>query len=368
MKRRTGILLGSAAVALALLTIGYFIATRAAPRLTVTTWAGEYSRAQANAFFRPYALRSGIDIRQALYDGDLDNLRTQIRTRQYSWDIVDFELPTAILACKEGLLEKVDPAILPLGANGAPAASDFVKNAIGPCWVGTVVYSQLLAYAPDRFREDPPKTLRDFFDVQKFPGPRALHRDSAKFNLELALLADNAKPEDIYKILSTPEGVERALFKLDSIRSTTIWWKDSSEPAALLESGRAAFSTILNGNLYEAAIHRQRIAPIWDRQLYELDVFGIPKGNPRQKMALDFLRFATGARQLAVVSQWVPYGPARTSALPFVGRNPDRKIEMRPFLPTAPQNFATAFAVDDAWWQANGTRIQTRWETWLDGR
>jgi putative spermidine/putrescine transport system substrate-binding protein len=368
MKRRTRIILGTLAGALVLGTIGYFIMTRPAPVLTVTTWAGEYSRAQANAFFRPYSLRAGVDVHTALYDGDLTDLRRQIQTKQYTWDVIDFELPTAINACDEGLLEKIDASVLPPGANGASTAKDFVTNAIGKCWIGTVVYSQLIGYSPARFRDNPPKTLADFFDVQHFPGPRALRRSSAKFNLELALLADGVKPGDVYKVLSTPEGVERALFKLNSIKSTTIWWSNTSEPGQMLETGRAAFSTMLNGDVYDAAIHKRQIAPIWDGQMYELDVFGLPKGNPKKDMALDFLRFATGSQQLAVVANWVPYGPARRSALPFVASNPDLKIAMRPYLPTEPDHFATAFAIDDAWWKANGARIDLRWQSWLAGQ
>jgi putative spermidine/putrescine transport system substrate-binding protein len=365
MKRRTKIILSSVAGAVVLLAIVYVIATRRAPILTVTTWAGEYSRAQANAFFRPYSLRTGVDVRIALYDGDLDSIRQQIVSKKYTWDVVDFELPTAIKACDEGLLEKIDAKMLPVGPNGAPPSKDFVANAIGPCWIGTVVYSQMIAYSPARFRSDPPKTLADFFDVQKYPGPRALRRGSAKFNMELALLADGVKPQDIYKVLSTPEGIDRALFKLTSIRSSTIFWDSTSDPAAMLEDGRAAFSTILNGDIYDAAIHHRRIAPLWDRQMYELDVFGIPKGNPNVKKATDFLRFATASPQLAVVSDWVPYGPARRSALSFVGKNPELKIAMRPYLPTEPVNFATAFPINDAWWKEHGALIEARWQSWL---
>jgi putative spermidine/putrescine transport system substrate-binding protein len=183
--------------------------------------------------------------------------------------------------------------------------------------------------------------------------------------MEMALLADGIAPADIYKVLATAEGVDRALHKLDSIRSTTIWWNAADEPATMLADGRAAFSTILNGNLHDAIIHHLAIAPVWDRQLYELDVFGVPKGNPKLKMALDFLRFATTPRQLAIVSDWVPYGPARRSAIAFVTRNPELGTPMRAFLPTAPENFATAFAVNDAWWRRHGPIIESRWQSWL---
>src|SRR5262249_16461929 len=161
------------------------------------------------------------------------------------------------------------------------------------------------------------------------------------------------------------EGVARALHKLDSIRSTTVWWEQATEPARMLADGRAAFSTILNGEIHAAITHGNAIRPIWDRQLYELDVFGIPSGNPRREPALDFLRFATSSRQLAIVSNWVPYGPARRSALPFVTRNPELGTVMQPFLPTEPANFATAFAVDDSWWLDHGADIEARWQSWL---
>lgn len=365
MTRRLQIILGSIAGAIVLLTIAYLITTRKPPTLTVTTWSGEYSRAQANAFFRPYSLQHWADVRMALYDGQLGPIRQQIKSKHYSWDVVDFELPTAIKACDEGLLERINPRMLSSGANGKSARRDFVPNAIGKCWIGTVVYSQMIAFSPARFRTDPPTRLADFFDVQKYPGPRALRRNSAKFNMELALLADGVKPTDIYKVLSTPEGIDRALFKLNSIRSTTVWWEQTSDPAAMLEDGRAAFSTILNGDVYDASIHHRPVAPIWDGQMYELDVFGIPKGNPRVKLATNFLRFATSPTQLAVVSEWVPYGPARLSALPYVGQNPDLKIDMRPYLPTEPANFGTALAVDDFWWRDNGPRVEARWQSWL---
>jgi putative spermidine/putrescine transport system substrate-binding protein len=132
----------------------------------------------------------------------------------------------------------------------------------------------------------------------------------------------------------------------------------------MLGDGRAAFATALNGDIFDAAQHHQRLGVIWDRQLYELDVFAIPKGDPKRDMAMDFIRFATAAPQLARVSEWVPYGPARRSALAQVGKNPELGTAMRPFLPTEPANFSTAFAVDDAWWRSHGDAIASHWRAW----
>jgi putative spermidine/putrescine transport system substrate-binding protein len=357
------------AIALAVIVLaalGYFLFLRKAPVLTTVTWAGPYGRAQASALFLPYEQKTGVDVHIAQYDGELAELRKQVAAKKIGWDVIDMELPDAITACREGLLEHMDVANLPAGANGESATSDFVQNAIGPCWVGSVVYSQIIAYAPGRFCSAKAIALSDFFDVARFPGPRALRKTSAKFNLELALLADGVAPGDVYRILSTDQGVARALAKLDTIRSSIVWWTRSSEPVAMLQDGRAAFATVLNGDVYDAAIHHRGLGVIWDKQLYELDVFGIPKGDPKRDMAMDFVRFATSAPSLAAVADWVPYGPARRSALKLVGKNPELGVAMQPFLPTAPEHFETAFAIDDAWWQAHGVQVEQRWNAWAN--
>src|SRR5215467_10472161 len=150
MTRRTRLL----AIALgAILVAGplVYVFLRKPPVLTAVTWSGPYGRAQASALFVPYAQKTGVNVHIAEYDGDLGELRRRTASKEYGWDVIDLELPTAIAACREGLLENIDASGLPPGANGEPAKTDFVAGAIGPCWVGSVVYSQIVAYDPHRF-------------------------------------------------------------------------------------------------------------------------------------------------------------------------------------------------------------------------
>ncbi|HJW40782.1 MAG TPA: extracellular solute-binding protein [Rhizomicrobium sp.] len=364
MKRRTIIILTAAGVLLLVLVgVAYWL-TRPLPILTVATWAPPYSQAQMNAMFIPFGRAKSYDVRFAVYDGGLSELTQMVGNRRYDWDVIDFELPDAVAACRMGLLEHIDAASLPAGVDGTPAAKDFVRNAVGPCWVGSVVYSQVIAYDTHRYGQAAPQSAADFFDLKRFPGPRALRR-SAKYNLELALLADGMNPADVYSALLTPVGIDRALAKLLTLKGSLVWWNNSADAIAMLNDGRAAFATVLDGDVYDAALHHHPVGVIWDRQLYELDVFGVPKGNPRKEVALDFVRSATAAPRLAGVASWVPYGPARRSALPLVGKNPELGTAMQPYLPTLPQHFATAFAIDDEWWQLHGADIEPRWQVWL---
>jgi putative spermidine/putrescine transport system substrate-binding protein len=323
--------------------------TRPLPILTVTSWAGAYGRAQAVAQMRPYAAAHRVDVHLAQWDGDLSSVKG---------DVVDFELPAAVEACHRGLLEKLDP----LGDDRASAEKDFIPGALGPCWIGGTVYSQMIVFAPN-FGAGTPTSLGDFFDPAKFPGRRALKRDSGKYNLELALLADGVAPADVYSTLAAGAGLTRALHKLDSLKPDLVWYDKDSEVLPLLRGHGAVFATALNGQLFDAAQNGTHLGAIWDRQLYEMDVFGIPAGNRQKNIGLDYIRFATDTRPLAGVASWVPYGPARRSAWPLVGKNPERGTDMRPFLPTA--HFETAFAVNDEWWRTNGARIDLAWQNWL---
>jgi putative spermidine/putrescine transport system substrate-binding protein len=332
-------------------------------KLTVVSWGDTYGRAQTVALFHPYADKTGIDVTVANYGGGLKEIAQQVKSGTIDWDVVDLELEDAAEACRQGLLERIGGMELPPGANGLRAAVDFVPGALGPCWVGSVVYSQIIAFDNMQFTNQRPRTPADFFDLQRFPGPRALRDNGPKFNLELALIADGVPGWRVYATLGTKDGVDRAFAKLDSIKSSILWWRRAAEPAEMLAQGRVAMTTALNARIFSIDV-APKIGTIWDGQLYQLEVFAIPKGTPRKQRALDFIRFATGAQPLAEEARFVPYGPARRSALPLVTRNPENNADMRPHLPTSPQNFARALAIDPDWWAAHGKALEERWAEW----
>jgi putative spermidine/putrescine transport system substrate-binding protein len=352
---------GRVLFALAILLIAAVAAlywfSRPPPVLTVATWTGAYGRAQASAQIRPYGAEKSVDVRHTPWDGK----RKALGARAFKSDVISLKLPRAVEDCERGLLEKIDARALPAGRGGTRAADDFVPGALGPCWVGSTVYSQVMIYSPKLKR--PPVSLADFFDTRRFPGRRALSRASPKFNLEMALLADGVPPGDVYRLLETPEGLDRAFNKLAALRP--IWAHDSVGALRWLANGQAVMATALNGDVYDFS--REEFAPgiLWDHQLYEFDVFAIPSGNPNKDRALDFIHYATGSAPLARMASRVPYGPARRSALPLVRNNPETKTPMRPWLPTAPENFRNAFAVNDGWWRTHEAALTSRWREFV---
>ncbi len=340
--------------------------SRPLPVLAVVTWSGTYGRAQAAAQIVPYGAAKRVDARIAQWDGKIDDVRQAVARRQYSGDVIDFELPVAAQACREGLLETLDPAALPAGDDGAAAKADFLPGAIGPCWVASIAYSQQIIFQAQPGWHGLPDKAADFFDLAAYPGARALARGNGKYVLELALLADGVPPGDVYRTLTGDAGLTRALAKLDTLKGHIVWLASAGEAIEAVHDGRAAFALVNSGDI--AASHGRGFTPgvMTSPQFVEFDVFGVPKGDPKARQAKDFIAFATGTKPLAQVADWFPSSPARRSAWPLVGHNPTTGADMRPAMPVTKENADGAFAIDDTWWAEHGAAVEQRFRAWAD--
>jgi putative spermidine/putrescine transport system substrate-binding protein len=280
-------------------------------------------------------------------------------------DAASVDYADALRLCDEGLLEPIDASTLPPAPDGTPAIDDFLPGAVTDCLVSTDVYSTVYAYDTTKYPENPPTTVADFFDLEKFPGKRGI-RKGAKGTLEMALLADGVPPAEIYTVLSTPEGLDRAFAKLDTIKADTVWWEAGAQPPQLLADGEVAMTVAWNGRIFNAAVAEGKpFKIVWDGQVYELEGFVIPKGAPNKDAALEFIKFATGTEPLAHAAEWISYGPPRKSSAPLVGLYQDGKTEMAPNLPTSPENMTNALASDYGFWVDRDTELNERFNAWI---
>jgi putative spermidine/putrescine transport system substrate-binding protein len=114
--------------------------------------------------------------------------------------------------------------------------------------------------------------LADFFDLDRFPGPRALQA-RPEVNLEWALIADGVSPAEVYDVLATEDGLDRALDVLGDIRDQVVWWRRPSEPPRLLATGQVAMSSAWNGRIYEEVEERGTpLRIIWQHQVWNMDL------------------------------------------------------------------------------------------------
>ncbi|MCE2518569.1 MAG: ABC transporter substrate-binding protein [Alphaproteobacteria bacterium] len=333
--------------------------------ITVATWGGPYERSQVKAYFEPFTKTTGIRVRTERYDGGLLELRRQASAGEITWDVVDMTMADNRAACRQGLLEPIDHAMLLPGLDGTPADQDFLDGALTECGVSQIVYAMVAAYNRDAFPGERPARIEDIFDVQRFPGKRALQKAPAA-NLEWALMSYGVPREDLYELLSTERGLRLAFRKLDRIRDHVIWWTSTDEPVDLLVTGKVAIASQYNGRLFDAAvIHGHPIEIIWDAQLYEFGTWGVARGSPRREEALEFIHFATGTGPLADQAGYISYGPTRRSSARLVSTHAEIGVDMRPHLPTSSANFTTAIPKDTEWYASLHDRIRARFDEWL---
>ena len=340
-------------------------ALRAADSLTVVSWGGAYTRSQVEAYHRPFTAMTGIPIVSENHEGGLARIKAQVESGEVTWDVVDLVLSDVVRGCEEGLLESLDLDALPPAPNGRSARDDFVAGTLHECGVGSVIWSTIYAYDDGKFPGAKPTTIADFFDTRTFPGKRGLRR-TPRVNLELALMADGVPSGKVYELLATDEGIDRAFAKLDTIRDDIVWWIAGAQPPQLLADGEVVMTTAYNGRIFNAQVQdRKPFVIVWDGQIWDIDLWAIPKGSRDRDAAMAFIRFSTDTQRLADQAAWIPYGPVRQSSIPLIGSHAETGIPMRSLIPTAPENFRTALQNDFEFWADFQEDLKERFDAWL---
>jgi len=327
--------------------------------ITVVSWGGVYQKSQREAYMKPFSERTGIPVEEAEYAGDFDDVIEQVESGEVSWSVVDVTLADAIRGCEGGYLEPIPPSILPPAPDGTPAMEDFLPNTLHECAVGEILWSTLFSYNREAFPREAPDSIEDVFNTDEFVGRRGL-RKTPRNNIEWALMADGVAPENIYAELRTDAGVERAFRKLNELRGSVEWWENGSQPQEWLADGTVTVSSAYNGRIFNAIVKQGRsFGYIWDGQIWEIDLWVVPRGADNLAGILKFVAFATSTGPLAEQTEYVSYAPARKSSLPLIRR------EYRSHMPTSPANFRNSLQNDFAWWAKNQQRMDEQFDAWL---
>ncbi|WP_343081337.1 ABC transporter substrate-binding protein [Ostreiculturibacter nitratireducens] len=343
-----------------------FASAASAQELTVMSWGGSYGVSQVEAYNKPFAAEKGVTVNMVDADNPGTPIKAMVEAGNVSVDVADVELSDAVRLCDEGLLEVIDHSALPPAPDGTPAEEDFVEGAlVSECAVANIVWSTVYAYDTTKFSGEAPTTMADFFDAEKFPGKRGL-RKGAKANLEMALMADGVPAAEVYDVLDTDEGIQRAFAKLDTIKNDVVWWEAGAQPPQLLADGEVAMTTAYNGRIFNAAVSEGKpFEIVWDGQIMDFDLFVVPKGAPNKDLAMEYIAYATDTQRLADQAKWISYGPARKSSGPLVGLYQDGKTEMGPQMPTAEANMGNALVNNFEFWADNSVELEERFNAWL---
>ena len=317
-------------------------------QITVVNFGGANANAQKKAFYEPYE-KAGNKLVAVEYNGEQAKIKAMVEAKKVTWDVVEVESPDAARGCDEGLFEKLDYSKLVDKADLLPAA-------VNECAVGIFVWSTVMAYNGDKLKTAP-TSWADFWDTKKIPGKRGM-RKGARYNLEFALLADGVKPADVYKVLATPAGADRAFKKLTELKPHIQWWEAGAQAPQFLVAGDVALTTVFNGRIDAANREGRNLKIYWPGGIYDLDYWVIPKGTPNKDAAQKFIAFGMQPANQAAYAQNIAYGPANTTALAKL----DKKV--LDDLPTSTANAKEALQFSVAFWADQGEALEKRFAAW----
>ncbi len=340
-----------------------------AQELVVVSWGGAYTASQQKAYSEPYmALNPDVKIinDDSASEG-VAKLRAQNEAGNVTWALLDAIAADTITLCDEGLVEEIDhDAILAAAPDGTPASEDFGALITSPCHIPSIVYSTTFGYRHDLVARAP-EGIVDVFNLADIPGKRSLEKKPIN-NLEWALIADGVSADDVYDVLDTDEGKDRAFSALAGLKDEVVWWSKGAQPPQLLADGEVVIASAYNGRLFAAIEEeKQPISMMWEWQVFDIDGWVIPTGAPHRDEVIKFLNFATDTQRLADQAKYISYGPARSSSAPLVGKHADLGIEMGPHMPTAPDNAAKTLLFNYEWWADNQDDLNERFNSWVQG-
>ena len=317
-------------------------------QITVVNFGGANANAQKKAFYEPIE-KNGVKVVPVEYNGEQAKIKAMVETKKVTWDVVEVESPDVARGCDEGLFEKLDYAkIAPKG--------DFLPAAVTECGVGIFVWSTVMAYNGDKLKS-PPTTWADFWDTKKFPGKRGM-RKGARYNVEFALMAEGVKPADVYKVLSTKEGADRAFKKLTELKPSIQWWEAGAQPPQFLVAGDVVMATAFNGRIDAAQREGKNLKISWTGGIYDLDYWVIPKGAPNKDLSMKYITLAASADAQAEYAKNISYGPTNNKALAKL----DPKVLA--LLPTSPANSKDALQFNVKFWADQGEELEKRFASW----
>ncbi|MEZ4561486.1 MAG: ABC transporter substrate-binding protein [Thermomicrobiales bacterium] len=309
----------------------------------VASWGGAVLDAQLISTIEPFQELTGISVTVA-ESPDPSKIKAMVDTGNIEWDVVWLGLGDVLAL--DGYFEEMD-------------YSYFDLENISPEFVGThslasVLFAEILAYRTDAYPEAP-QNWTDFWDVEKFPGGRAMPAAAQLPFVEAAVMAAGVPKDEVY-----PIDLDLAFESFDKIKPHVVkWWEAGAQPPQMLTDNEVPMSVAFNGRITPI---QQAGAPVgiqWNQGLLARDDLAIIKGAPNLENAYKFCAFASLPAPQARFSMQIPYGFVNTKAAELI------PADILATLPTSPEILPNLLLRDEQWWAANRGPLLDRWNEWI---
>lgn len=351
----TGALL--AATGLSVVTAQAFEASaeaKAEGRLVVATAGGMLQDALAKHLYDRFTAATGIEVIPVTINPQEQwaKVKADSEAGNVQWDLVNVGPDSLVLQ---------QPYLTDLGETCEAVPNLQANGATGVCQRYGFLYilgGYILGVNADHFPNGTPKNAAEFFDVERFPGPRALSGNEPVYNMMIALAADGVSQDELW-----PIDIDRALAKMDEVKPhIASWWSSSDEALRNWRSGEVYMSTFWAGRVTQLRDEGENVAAVWAGFPKDISGFGILKDAPHPNAARAFIEFFfsdDAAEAVFELAEEINYDPPSLKALEFPSNTPP---EARA---THPDNWNALLSMDTEILKGQRQEIERRWQEWI---
>lgn len=273
--------------------------TRAADGITIANYGGDAIRAYNEAFVERFTAETGIPVEIDGTGPIVGRIRKMIDDGQVVWDVAD---GADYYSARLG-----EEYLLPIDYDVVDPEKYYSWNKF-PYAAGSYTYSNVLAYDSSKF-DEAPSSWADFFDLEKFPGKRALYKwfDNQP---EIFMLAAGRAPEDIY-----PIDMDLVVDMVRKLGDNLVLWDSGGLSQQLFFSGEVVMGNIWNTRAN--TLNRDtdgRVKWLWNQQIMTSAAWVILKGCSDPVAAQQFIASTQDPEGQIKLLQSMGNGPANPAA------------------------------------------------------
>lgn len=314
--------------------------------VSYASYGGAYQEGVRKAILDYLPAEHGMKVVDYVLSGGIRDIRTKVRANAVDIDVAELYGGLCDTAAREGLIEKLDYSKIP-NAAGIP---EHLRN---DYWVGFTAYSTVLAWNTEVY-DTPPENWSDFFDIEKFPGTRAISATSPSTNMEIALMADGVAKEDIY-----PVDMDRAMKKwVDFKDNVTVRWSSGAQATQLATAEEIDMLSIWAARIEAAINEGAPYAYTLTDAVMDVECLVVLKGSPNPEGAMELINHLLDPAYQANLPDFIPYGPLNQDAFTRGLISPEKAARVV----TSNENIAKQLIIDMPYWAEHLAEAQTRWD------
>lgn len=322
--------------------------------VVVATTGGVYDRTLKELWFEPFTQATGIKVSTVIATDAEQRARAQAMANAgtVSWDIIN-----NVDVIAESAQNRAFAHDLTAFCEQFAPRKDLVENACNPAGVRVSLNATLLAFNEKVFVDGQPRNWADFWDVARFPGPRALPNLNDPWRvLAAALLADGVPLDKLF-----PLDIDRALKKLDQIKpQIQLWWRTGDQSQQGFRNGEYVLGMIWGTRASALKAEGQPAKISYDGAFMLADTMQVLRNGPNTEGAMALLKyFLDNPTIQARIAERLNVTPPSLDAIAQMSE------QARANIPSSPEVFKTIVKHDPEWISANQARMLDAWNAWL---